>query len=74
MGAYVCCGERLRYKRAGDYLVVRLDEGERIMESLEKICTSEKVVSGVILSIVGAVKAGTLIYRRGCQAVLRLPT
>ena len=47
--------------------MVRLDEDDRIIESLEKICTREKVNSGIILSAVGAVKSGTLIYRRGCQ-------
>jgi predicted DNA-binding protein with PD1-like motif len=44
-----------------------LDEDERIIENLEKVCSKEKVASGVILSAVGAMKKGTLIYRRGCQ-------
>jgi len=57
----------LRYKRAGDFIVIRLDENERIIENLEKVCSKEKVMSGVILSAVGALKKGTLIYRRGCQ-------
>jgi predicted DNA-binding protein with PD1-like motif len=47
--------------------VVRLDENEQIIENLEKVCSKEKVMSGVILSAVGALKEGTLIYRRGCQ-------
>jgi len=57
----------LKYKRAGDFIVVRLDENERIIENLEKVCSKEKVLSGVIMSAVGALKEGTLIYRRGCQ-------
>jgi hypothetical protein len=57
----------LEYKRAGDFIVVRLDENERIIENLEKVCSKEKVMSGVILSAVGALKEGTLVYRRGCQ-------
>jgi len=57
----------LQYKRAGDFIVIRFDEDERVIENLEKICTKEKVASGVILSAVGAMKKGTLIYRRGCQ-------
>ena len=57
----------MRYKRAGDFIVIRLDENERIIENLEKVCSKEKVMSGVILSAVGALKEGTLIYRRGCQ-------
>jgi predicted DNA-binding protein with PD1-like motif len=57
----------LIYKRAGDFIVIRLDENERIIENLEKVCSKEKVMSGVILSAVGALKEGTLIYRRGCQ-------
>ncbi len=57
----------MKYKRSEDFIVIRLDEDDKIIESLEKICGEEKVVSGVILSAVGAVKRGTLIYRRGCQ-------
>ena len=57
----------MKHKRSGEFIVVRLDEDDRIIESLEKICTQEKVTSGIILSAVGAVKSGTLIYRRGCQ-------
>ena len=57
----------MQYKRAGDFIVIRFDEDERVIENLEKICTKEKVASGVILSAVGAMKKGTLIYRRGCQ-------
>jgi len=57
----------LEYKRAGDIIVIRLDEDERVIENLEKVCSKEKVMSGVILSAVGAMKKGTLIYRRGCQ-------
>ncbi len=57
----------MKYKRAGDFIVIRFDEDERVIENLEKVCTKEKVTSGVILSAVGAMKKGTLIYRRGCQ-------
>ena len=57
----------MRYKRVSDFIVIRLDENERIIENLEKVCSKEKVMSGVILSAVGALKEGTLIYRRGCQ-------
>jgi predicted DNA-binding protein with PD1-like motif len=57
----------LLYKRAGDFIVVRLDEDERVIENLEKVCSKEKVMGGVILSAVGALKKGTLIYKRGCQ-------
>lgn len=60
-------GDRLKYKKSGELIVIRLDEDDRIIECLEKVCTKEKVTSGVILSAVGAVKKGTLIYRRGCQ-------
>ena len=57
----------MKYKRAGDFIVARLDEDERIIENLEKVCSKEKVMSGVIISAVGALKEGTLIYKRGCQ-------
>ena len=57
----------MKYKRAGDFIIVRLDENERIIENLGKICSKENVMSGVIMSAVGALKEGTLIYRRGCQ-------
>ena len=60
-------GDKLEYKRAGDIIVIRLDEDERVIENVEKVCSREKVASGVILSAVGAMKKGTLIYRRGCQ-------
>ena len=57
----------MEYKRAGDLIVIRLDEDERVVKNLEKVCSKEKVMSGVILSAVGAMKKGTLIYRRGCE-------
>lgn len=57
----------MQYKRVGDLIVIRFDEDERVIENLEKVCSEEKVTSGVILSAVGAMKKGTLIYRRGCQ-------
>ena len=57
----------MKYKRARDFIVIRLDEDERIIENLGKVCSKEKVMSGVILSVVGAMKKGALIYRRGCQ-------
>lgn len=60
-------GDVLKYKRSGEFIVVRLDEDDKVIENLEKICTKEKVTSGAILSAVGAMKKGTLIYRRGCQ-------
>jgi predicted DNA-binding protein with PD1-like motif len=63
----VCSGDVLKYKRSGEFIVVRLDEDDKLIENLEKICTQEKVTSGIILSAVGAVKSGTLIYRRGCH-------
>ena len=47
--------------------MIRLDEDDKIIESLNRVCSKEKVTSGVILSAVGAVKSGTLIYKRGCQ-------
>ena len=63
----MCSGDGLKYKRARDFIVIRLDEDERIIENLGKVCSKEKVMSGVVLSVVGAMKKGTLIYRRGCQ-------
>ena len=57
----------MKYKRSGESIVVRLDEDEKIIESLTRICFEEKVTAGAIVSAVGAVKSGTLIYKRGCQ-------
>ncbi len=57
----------MKYRVSGDNIVVRLEEDEKIVESLEKVCNEEKVTAGVIISAVGAVKRGTLVYRKGCQ-------
>ena len=57
----------MKYKFSRNHIVVRLEEDEKIVASLEKICSKEKVTAGVIVSAVGAVKRGTLVYRRGCQ-------
>lgn len=57
----------LKYRVSGDNIVMRLEEDEKIVESLEEVCSKEKVTAGVILSAVGAVKRGTLVYRKGCQ-------
>lgn len=57
----------MKYRRSQHFLIIRLDEDEKVVESLEKICLKEGVTSGVIISAVGAIKRGTLIFRRGCQ-------
>ncbi|MGC8816474.1 MAG: PPC domain-containing DNA-binding protein [Candidatus Hadarchaeum sp.] len=57
----------MKYRRLQNFIVARLDEDEKIIESLERICSHEGVTGGVILSAVGALKSGTLIFRRGCQ-------
>jgi predicted DNA-binding protein with PD1-like motif len=60
-------GDPLKYRRSKEFIVIRLDEDDRMVESLEQVCLREKVTSGAILSAVGALKSGTLIFRRGCQ-------
>jgi len=47
--------------------VIRLDENEKVVASLKKVCQEERAASGVILSTVGALKKGTLIFRPGCR-------
>lgn len=60
-------GVKLEYKRSGNFIAVRLDEDERIVEKIEEVCSKENVASGVIISAVGALKECKLIFRRGCQ-------
>ncbi len=55
----------MRYKKSENFIVIRLDEDEQIIKNIEKVCSREKVRSGVVLSMIGALKKGTLIYRRG---------
>lgn len=57
----------MKYRRSQHFIVIRLDEDDKVVESMEKICLKEGMTSGVILSAVGALKRGTLIFRRGCQ-------
>ncbi|MEM2908119.1 MAG: DUF296 domain-containing protein [Candidatus Hadarchaeales archaeon] len=61
----------MEYKRVGDFLVIRLDEGERIVERVEEVCSREGITSGIIHSVAGALKECTLIFRRGCQQEFR---
>jgi predicted DNA-binding protein with PD1-like motif len=67
LAAFYFVGVKLEYKRSGNFIVIRLDEGDRIIESIEKICHEEGVTSGVIITAVGALKECKLIFRRGCQ-------
>ena len=57
----------MQYKRVRDFIVIRLDEDDLVIENLKKVCLREKVKNGVILSAVGGMKRGTLVYRRGCK-------
>jgi predicted DNA-binding protein with PD1-like motif len=57
----------VEYKRVGDFLVIRLDEDERIVERVEEVCSREGITSGIIHSVAGALKECALIFRRGCQ-------
>jgi predicted DNA-binding protein with PD1-like motif len=57
----------MEYRRVQDILIIRLDEGEKVVESLTTICLREGVRSGVVLSFVGAVKELELILRKGHQ-------
>lgn len=41
----------MRYKRVGDVIAVALTSGDEVIESLKKVCITEKVNSGVISGI-----------------------
>ncbi|MCS7131690.1 MAG: DUF296 domain-containing protein [Hadesarchaea archaeon] len=61
----------MEYRRVGDFLAIRLDEDERIVERVEEVCSREGIMSGVIHSVAGALKECTIIFRRGCKGDFR---
>lgn len=57
----------MEYRRADNFIVIRLDEDEKIYEKITEVCKKEKISSGVVHSIIGAVKQVELIMGRGIQ-------
>jgi predicted DNA-binding protein with PD1-like motif len=51
----------MKYKKAANSYVIRLDGGERIVESLEKFCAKEKI-SGAHFSGIGTLREAELAY------------
>ena len=61
----------LEYRQAGSFMVIRFDEDEEIVSGIEEVCSKEDFKSGVILSLVGAVKECELVFREGCRERFR---
>ena len=55
------------YRRNNDYLIIRLDESEEIVKGIKSVCEKESIQSGVILSVVGAMKRCELVFKPGCR-------
>lgn len=51
----------MEYKRLGEKIIVRLDKGEDVIESIKSVCMREKVGAGSVLGI-GALKNIELRY------------
>ncbi|MGQ9759728.1 MAG: PPC domain-containing DNA-binding protein [Candidatus Methanomethylicaceae archaeon] len=51
-------------------LVIRLDENEEVISSIIKACLSERVLSGTIVSCIGALKKCRLILRKGLEKTI----
>lgn len=55
----------MEVKSSGKEVVIRLDEGEEVISSIVEAVLSEKIISGTIVSCVGALKSSRLILRKG---------
>ena len=61
----------MEFRRVHDILIIRLDEGEKVVESLTAACLRVGVRSAVVLSLVGAVKELELILMKGHQETFK---
>ena len=61
----------MEFRRVHDILIIRLDEGEKVVESLTAVCLRVGVRSAVVLSFVGAVKELELILMKGHQETFK---
>lgn len=57
----------MEYKRADNFIIMRLDEDDKINEKIIEVCIKEKISGGVVHSIVGAVKQVELVLEKGIQ-------
>jgi predicted DNA-binding protein with PD1-like motif len=61
----------MEFRRVQDILIVRLDEGEKVVENLTSVCLRLDIRSAVVLSFVGAVKELELILMKGHQETFK---
>lgn len=57
----------MKAKRSGNVLVVRLDENDEVISSIKDIMISEGMISGIVVSFVGALKSCRLILKKGLE-------
>ncbi|MFH1237239.1 MAG: PPC domain-containing DNA-binding protein [Candidatus Aenigmatarchaeota archaeon] len=52
----------MKYKKSGDAYVILLEKGDRIIDSLLRFCTKEKIKAGSLSGIGGVAKAEVAYY------------
>ena len=61
----------MKSRRLQNIVIIRLDQGEEVISTLQKVLTSEGVQSGVICSFVGALRDCRLILRKGLEKTVQ---
>lgn len=64
----------MKVMRSGEFVVVRLDEGDEVISSLERAAREEGIGAAVILSFVGALESSKLILQKGVDKELPFHT
>ncbi len=59
----------MEYKQNDNFIVIKLDENEKINEKVTDVCVRKKISCGVVHSVIGAVKQIELILGRGIQEI-----
>lgn len=57
----------MKTKSAGNVLIVRLDEDDEVVSSIKDIMKHEELVSGIVVSFIGALKSCRLILKKGLE-------
>jgi predicted DNA-binding protein with PD1-like motif len=61
----------MKAKSTANMLIIRLDENDEVISSIKDIMKSEGLVSGIVVSFVGALKSCRLILQKGLEKTVK---
>ncbi len=59
----------MKYSRDSDFIVLKIETGDSVMEAIKSLIEKEKISSGLILSGIGMISKGRVGYLKGDKYV-----